>query len=113
MKLPILGLILSMAASAAMAQPQQKPSPPPELVLAVQAIQQHKLTSLSTKCLRFGISRQPVNPEIAEIRVFEKHNAECGGDPQTQPRLFDMQVNKKTKQIWTDARTPGTMERLK
>ncbi|WP_100287709.1 hypothetical protein [Conservatibacter flavescens] len=64
-----------------------------------QSIEKHKLTSLHQECLLF-ISDDKV--DYYEVEVREKHNETCGGDPQTSPRLFTYEINKRTGKMRTD-----------
>lgn len=65
----------------------------------IQSINKHKLTSLQEECLLFISNNYD---DFYEIEVREKHNNICGGDPQTEPRLFTYEVNKKTGKMQTD-----------
>ncbi|KAE9539235.1 hypothetical protein [Ursidibacter maritimus] len=37
------------------------------------------------------------------ISVYEKHNEQCGGDPETTHRLMSYEVDKKTGKMRSDA----------
>lgn len=73
------------------------------LVLAARTIESHRLTSLPIRCLAFEMS--PNNEETGNvfIRVREKHDRTCGGDPATSPRLFDLRIDLQSAVISTDA----------
>jgi hypothetical protein len=65
------------------------------------AIKKHRLTSLRAECLDFFFSDESAT--TYSIDVHEQHDAKCGGDPATSPRLFSFEVNKTTGAMKTDA----------
>ena len=68
------------------------------------SIVKHHLTSVKLSCLHFFIEEDDTNYFIT---IREHHNKQCGGDPDTSPRLFTYEVNKSNgkmrvdDQIWT------------
>ncbi|MDB5863675.1 MAG: putative outer membrane protein precursor [Betaproteobacteria bacterium] len=69
------------------------------------AIENNKLTALSTRCLSFIVS--PPNPEgRTVVDVHEKHDAACGGDPATSPRVLSIEIDRSGA-LYTDANSPG------
>ncbi|EBY0373019.1 hypothetical protein DUP93_09835 [Salmonella enterica subsp. enterica serovar Toulon] len=53
-------------------------------------------------------------PGVDVVNVIEKHGGSCPGDPQTQPRLFSVSVDKKTHKMESDINDPedGTFSPL-
>jgi len=50
---------------------------------------------------------------LRRVDVREKHDATCGGDPATAPRLFSVEVNVATGSVSSDATSlVGEMEPL-
>lgn len=45
-------------------------------------------------------------PGVDVINVVEKHGGKCPGDPQTQPRLFSVSVDKTTHKMESDINDP-------
>lgn len=54
-------------------------------------------------------------PGIDVVNVVEKHGGNCPGDPQTQPRLFSVSVDKRTHKMQSDINDPedGTLSPLR
>ncbi|WP_423383012.1 hypothetical protein [Burkholderia sp. LMG 32019] len=65
------------------------------------AIKRRQLTSLKPECL--DLYTDGADERTFSVDVHERHNAQCGGDPQTSPRLFSFEVNKATGAMMTDA----------
>ncbi len=66
------------------------------------AIRSHRLTALADECLQFSVSTP--DPATFAVEVRENHRrTECGGDPQTAPRLFDVRVDRATAAMTTNA----------
>ncbi|PXV60506.1 hypothetical protein SAMN04487785_102228 [Dyella jiangningensis] len=64
-------------------------------------IRKHKLTSLSDECLDYMVDDS--DGATIDIDVHEKHDAKCGGDPNTSPRLFSFKLDRASGQLTTDA----------
>ncbi len=64
------------------------------------------LTHDGADCLAFRILPE-VSGQPTRLDVLEKHNARCGGDPGTAPRLFGVSVDRATAAMTDDAATPG------
>ncbi|UPG88575.1 hypothetical protein L2Y96_14225 [Luteibacter aegosomaticola] len=79
--------------------------------LALDAIARHHLTSLAPACLAL-MSEDLTNGW--SIDVHELHDEKCGGDPETSPRLFTIDVDATTGAMTTDALDPadGEMQSL-
>ena len=71
-------------------------------LLARSAILQNKLTALSDSCLKLDVNDQGAK-ELVEVTVKEIHNVSCGGDPNTEPRLFTIHIDRQTNAISSDA----------
>lgn len=70
--------------------------------IAVKTFQKYhdRLTSLSIECVSFY--ERGESKLAFEVDVHEKHNDKCGGDPETAPRLFTLEINKKNGAVRTD-----------
>jgi hypothetical protein len=94
------------------AQPKASTARDKLVALSEAAIKEHSMTSLASDCLQFEISDDPAS-DRSLVDVRELHNARCGGDPSTAPRLFMLKIDAVSGAIWTDARsTNGEFERL-
>jgi hypothetical protein len=72
------------------------------LVVVSKAIRTTHLTTLSDKCIAYRFD-QNSSGDAYIVDVLENHrHPECGGDPQTEPRLFTVRVDKHTQKMWTD-----------
>ncbi|SAM67030.1 hypothetical protein CHUV0807_1698 [Cardiobacterium hominis] len=71
---------------------------------ALAALEKHQLTSLKTECLFFDAAEEGDN---YQINVHEKHDASCGGDPNTAPRLFTLTVAKADGKVSVDDPVSG------
>lgn len=67
--------------------------------IAIDAIHKYRLTTLSDEC---GLADVIERPSYFEITVRERHTKECGGNPETGPRLFNVRVRKHDGQITSD-----------
>ncbi|WP_439291473.1 hypothetical protein [Lonepinella koalarum] len=65
-----------------------------DLSMALVNKQQETLTRLPFHCVLFVEAKEIDNAFIVDVR--ENHNAQCGGDPETAPRLFSVEINKQT-----------------
>ena len=88
------------------------PCPPPrhavssreEAITAAQsAVAAYRLTRLASDCLMFQI-RDASQGQSYDVIVREKHDDACGGDLNTAPRLFTIQVAADGR-LRSDART--------
>lgn len=71
---------------------------------AFAALEKHQLTTLKTECLSFDATEEGGN---YQINVHEKHDATCGGDPNTAPRLFTLTVAKADGKVSVDDPVSG------
>ena len=67
--------------------------------LALAAIHKYQLTTLKDEC---GLADVSEHKTYFDVDVYERHNAECGGDPETKPRLFTIRVRKRDGRLTSD-----------
>ena len=67
------------------------------------AIQKNRLTKIPDRCLDLELESPMENDFLVSIR--EIHSAECGGDPETSPRLFSVKIDSQMKNMWSDAKS--------
>lgn len=67
--------------------------------LAIAAIHKYHLTALKDEC---GLVDVTEHPSYFEIVVRERHTQNCGGLPETGPRLFNVRVRKHDGQLTSD-----------
>lgn len=101
LRLSILAVALT-GASAATHATEPKINNEAEAVKALgQFIKERQLTSLTIECLRFDVSEPDKQTYVINVREY--HDAICGGDPKTSPRLFSARVEKMNGAITADA----------
>ena len=71
----------------------------------IQSVERHKLTTLKTECLMFMAEK---TKQGYTVDVREKHDAQCGGDPATAPRLFSYEIDRRSGKMKTDAAAPDS-----
>lgn len=77
---------------------------------AKQATLKYNLSVIKITCLDFEVAKEKFE-EKPLVDAHEIHNKECGGDPQTSPRLFSIAFDDRTGEIWSDAKSlVGQME---
>ena len=82
------------------------------LIAVRKAIRQAHLTDRRDECLAYRFDSNE-SEDAYLVEVMENHRrASCGGDPQTQPRLFTIRVDKKTQAMSTDQGSPGRFRPL-
>lgn len=64
-------------------------------------IRKHQLTTLQSTCLDYVVDDS--DGATVAVDVHEKHDAKCGGDPETSPRLFSFKLDRASGQLSTDA----------
>lgn len=67
--------------------------------LATDAIHKFHLTTLKDEC---GLVDVIEKPSYFEIVVRERHTPDCGGTPETGPRLFSVRVRKCDGRLTSD-----------
>jgi len=85
-----------------------------ETVLAVsQAVRKNELVGKPDQCIAYQFDGESSRDYfIVDVRENHRHS-ECGGDPQTSPRLFTVRVSKSTGEMSTDAKSvPGEFRAL-
>jgi hypothetical protein len=96
----IAPLLLAMSAAAcASAFAEKVTTRDAAINLAVKAIHQYHLTTLKDDCGRLDVREEA---SWLDVDVVEVHDAACGGDPQTQPRLFTVRVRKSDGRMTSD-----------
>ena len=78
-------------------------------LLAVSAAirKNHLVDQKPDQCLAYRVdSKSMKDAYVVEVRENHRHK-ECGGDPQTSPRLFTVRVAKATGDMTTDANSPA------
>jgi hypothetical protein len=70
-----------------------------------EAVLRHKLVA-DLRCVSFVITRK-VHPSIDQVELRERHDAACGGDPGTEPRLFEVIVDRTNGQMATNTADPS------
>lgn len=66
--------------------------------MALAMIKKHHLTTLREDCISLSTTEN-----TWAFTVREVHDAQCGGDPDTEPALFDITVDNKTGVVKTNA----------
>lgn len=56
-------------------------------------------------CVSYHLT-EDAEPGLDLVDIVEKHGGDCPGDPETQPRLFSVYVDQKTKQMISDRDDP-------
>jgi hypothetical protein len=72
------------------------------------ALRKHPLSTVPVNCMDVfdGDSDGDADASRWEFDVHEKHDATCGGDPRTSPRLFSVRVDKHSGALSTDYGDP-------
>ncbi len=82
-----------------------------EMILIHQTIEKFKLSSRKRECTTVSIWGNDTQTLTVEVR--ENHTPECGGDPETSPRLFTLEINKNTGKAYSDRFSKdGVLEEL-
>ncbi|EGT3575888.1 hypothetical protein F6R83_23365 [Citrobacter amalonaticus] len=77
---------------------------PPIVQLVKKALEEKRLI-VSPECTDY-LYIPDNEPGVDVINVVEKHGGKCPGDPQTQPRLFSVSVDKTTHKMESDINDP-------
>jgi hypothetical protein len=86
----VFGLVLSFAALAFPVAAQDA------FNRAARIIEEHcLLTPKAQRCSKL-VLRDSGNERIGKVGVYEKHDKTCGGDPDVEHRLFDLEIDMKT-----------------
>ena len=70
-----------------------------------ESVVRNQLTSLKPECLMFMAEK---TKQGYTVDVREKHDAQCGGDPATAPRLFSYEIDRRSGKMKTDAAAPDS-----
>jgi hypothetical protein len=68
------------------------------------SIVKNKLTKVAPDCLSFIPYASDAQGFVVD--VHEIHDSKCGGDPQSQPRVFSFMVDRMSGRMQTDATDP-------
>src|SRR3989344_5946634 len=71
-----------------------------EMLLIHETIETFKLSSRKRECLLVSVWGNDTRMLTVEVR--ENHTPECGGDPETSPRLFALEIHKNTGKAYSD-----------
>ncbi len=63
---------------------------------AERIIEQHRLLTPKARRCSTLVLRDDSDDRIGKIGVYEKHDKQCGGDPDVEHRLFDLEIEMKT-----------------
>jgi hypothetical protein len=89
--------LLFLASASAIAGPIKTKDD--AIKLAIGAIHKFHLTTLKDEC---GLIDVFERPSYFEIIVRERHTQNCGGTPETGPRLFNVRVRKQDGRLTSD-----------
>ena len=70
-----------------------------------ESVARNQLASLKPECLMFMAEK---TKQGYTVDVREKHDAQCGGDPATAPRLFSYEIDRRSGKMKTDAAAPDS-----
>ncbi|AXK82566.1 hypothetical protein DW352_19800 [Pseudolabrys taiwanensis] len=95
LKLPGI-VVIGAALAAPIAFVQGAAQAADAFATAERIIKQHRLlTPQQQKCSKL-VLREDSNKRIAKVGIYERHDATCGGDPDAEHRLFDMEINMRS-----------------
>lgn len=100
----LLAALLPLLVPAAHAQSVRSEEQAVERVAA--SVARHKLTRLSPECLTFTADKTPGG---YTVEVREKHSPQCGGDPETAPRLFSYEIDQASGRMRIDDPVSGEL----
>ena len=75
------------------------------VVLQVETTVESQKLITQPACVNYLLTKD-AEPGVDLVNVVEKHGGACPGDPETQPRLFSVYVDQKTKQMMSDKDDP-------
>lgn len=92
-------LLIALVAVSASAFAAKVTTEDEAIKLATEAIHKYHLTALKDDCGLIDVNDRRSRFDVV---VRERHTPACGGDPQTQPRLFTVRVRKRDGQLTSD-----------
>lgn len=92
-----LATLLLVSSAAAFSEPVKSREEAAQL--AIHAIRKFDLTTLKDECGAIAVIEKP---SYFEIVVRERHTRDCGGTPETGPRLFNIRVKKQDGRLTSD-----------
>ena len=82
------------------------------LIAVSRKIKEAHLTERPDGCLAYRFDSTSLK-RVYLVEVRENHvRPECGGDPQTQPLMFTVKLDRHTHRMYADVGTPGVFRRL-
>lgn len=78
----------------------------PPIAQRVKEIAENNKLLFSPECTDY-LYMPDSEPGIDSVIVVEKHDGHCSGDPGTQPRLFTVNVDKKSNKMTSDISDPS------
>ena len=95
LKLPGI-VVIGAALAAPIAFVQGAAQAADAFATAERIIKQHRLlTPQQQKCSKL-VRREDSNKRVAKIGVYEQHDETCGGDPDVEHRLFDLEIDMRS-----------------
>lgn len=91
MRMALIVALVSAASASALADPVQDAFNRADKLIKERRL----LTPKAQHCSKL-VLREDSNKRVAKVGVYEVHDAECGGDPDAEHRLFDLEINMKT-----------------
>lgn len=91
MRIALIVALVSAASTPALADPAQDAFNRAEKIIKERRL----LTPMAEKCSKL-VLREDSNKRITKVGVYEVHDATCGGDPDAEHRLFDLEINMRS-----------------
>lgn len=89
-----LGICAALAVPAAFAQDEKAAKA--AFSRAEKIIKEHRLLTPKAQACSKLLLRQDTSARLAKVGVYEVHDSTCGGDPDVEHRLFDLEIDMKT-----------------
>jgi hypothetical protein len=99
----IRGAVVVQAVSSALfcIAPAALAAEPDPLGKALQIIKRHRLLSRAELACSFVMDAGST-ASVARVDVREKHESKCGGDPNTAPRRFSLEIDLRSGAVQWD-----------
>jgi hypothetical protein len=65
----------------------------------------HLLTPKQIRCMTL-VERDDTTAKVGKVGVYERHDDECGGDPEITRRLFDLEIDRESGAAMWDNNLP-------
>lgn len=102
----LLGLLLFISVPSFAGQVKTEDD---AIKLTIQAIHKYQLTSLKDECFSTEVDDMK---SYFDVTVREVHNKVCGGEPEVEPRMFNVRVRKRDGRMTSDVYDAVTYQRL-